>query len=77
MICTAGETELGWCNNGGYDGLAMWHVGRSREVQVGLQYYDLRGRQFGRAKERWKNTNIMFRPAILMFIQNVVKQTAF
>jgi hypothetical protein len=33
-------------------------------MQVGLQYFDPTGRKFGRAKERWKNTNILLRPAI-------------
>jgi hypothetical protein len=52
----------------------MWHIRRSREVQVGYKYFDPTGRQFGRAKERCENTNIILRPAILMLTQNVVKQ---
>jgi hypothetical protein len=52
----------------------MEHVRRSREMQVGFQYFNITGRQFGRAKERWENTNIVLRPAILMLTQNVVKQ---
>ena len=52
----------------------MWHIWRSTEMQVGFQYFDPTGRQFGRAKERWENTNIMLRPAILMLTQNVLKE---
>jgi hypothetical protein len=55
----------------------MWHIRRSREMQVGFQYFDPTGRQFGRAKERYENTNIMLRLAILMLTQNVVKQMIF
>jgi len=38
VICTAGETELGWWNERECDGLAMWHVWRSGEMHVGLQW---------------------------------------
>ena len=37
MVCTAGEMELGWWNEGEYDGWVMWHVWRSGEMQVGFQ----------------------------------------
>jgi hypothetical protein len=37
MICTSGETELGWRNEGEYEGWAMWRVRRSGETQVGFQ----------------------------------------
>jgi len=43
-------------------------------MYIESQYFDLRGRQFGRAKVRWKNTNIVLRPAILVLTQNKMKQ---
>jgi len=30
----------------------MWHIGRSGEMQVGLQWFGLTGRQFGRSKKK-------------------------
>jgi len=54
----------------------MWHVRRIGEMHVGFQYFDLTGRQFGRAKVRWENKKIMLQPATLVRTQNVVKQMA-
>jgi len=43
-------------------------------MQVGLQWFGLTGRQFGRSKKRFKNKMIIFQPATLILTQNVVMQ---